>query len=52
MTILTHIHMIWSTNVDFIDEVELDVVPLVVCGVVFRSPYMDMWNVIFMKGAN
>ena len=29
-------------NVDFIDEVDLDVVPLDVCGVVFGSPYMYM----------
>ena len=27
-------------SVDFIDEVELDVVPLDVCGVVFGSPYI------------
>jgi hypothetical protein len=27
-------------SVDFIDEVELDVVPLDICGVVFGIPYM------------
>jgi hypothetical protein len=32
----------------FIDEVELDVVPLDVCGVVFGIPYMYMSDVIFM----
>jgi hypothetical protein len=39
-------------SVDFIDEVELDVVPLDVCGVVFRSPYMYMRDAIFMRRAN
>jgi hypothetical protein len=39
-------------SVDFIDEVELDVVPLDVCGVVFGSPYMYMRHVIFMQRAN
>ena len=29
-------------SVDFINEVELDIVPLDVCGVVFGSPYMYM----------
>jgi hypothetical protein len=33
----------------FIDEVELDVVPLDVCGVVFGSPYMYMRDAIFMR---
>ena len=32
-----------------IDEVEVDVVPLDVCGVVFRIPYMYMRDVVFMK---
>jgi hypothetical protein len=36
-------------SVDFIDEVELDVVPLDVCGVVFGSPYMYMRDAIFME---
>ena len=35
-------------SVDFIDEVELDIVPLDVCGVVFGSPYMYMRDAIFM----
>jgi hypothetical protein len=39
-------------SVDFIDEVELDVVPLDVCGVVFGSPYMYMRDAIFMWRAN
>jgi len=32
----------FSISVDFIDEVELDVVPFDVCGAMFRSPYMYM----------
>jgi hypothetical protein len=39
-------------SVDFIDEVELDVLPLDVCKVVFGSPYMYMRDVIFMWRAN
>jgi hypothetical protein len=39
-------------SVDFIDEVELDVVPLDVCGVVFGIPYMYMRDVIFMWRSN
>ena len=39
-------------SVDFIDEVELDVVPLGVCGVVFGSHYMYMRDQIFMWRAN
>jgi hypothetical protein len=33
-------------------EVEIDVVPLDVCGVVFGSPYMYMRDAIFMKRLN
>ena len=32
----------FAISVDFIDEVDLDVVPLDVCRVVFESPYMYM----------
>jgi hypothetical protein len=32
--------------------VELDVVPLYICGVVFGSPYMYMRDAIFMRRAN
>jgi hypothetical protein len=39
-------------SVDFIDEVELDVVPLDVCDVVFGTPYMYIRDVIFMWRAN
>ena len=39
-------------SVDFIDEVELDVVPLDMCGVVFGSPYMYIRDSIFMQRAN
>ena len=42
----------FSISVDFIGEVELDVVPHDVCGVVFGSPYMYMRDVIFMWRAN
>jgi hypothetical protein len=35
-------------SVDFIDEVELDVVPLDVSKVVFGSPYMYIGDSIFM----
>jgi hypothetical protein len=35
-------------SVDFIDEVELDVAPPDVCGVVYGSPYMYMRDAIFM----
>ena len=36
-------------SADFIDEVELDVAPLDVCGVVFGSPYIYMRDAILMK---
>jgi hypothetical protein len=39
-------------SVDFIDEVELDVVPLDVCGVVFGSPHMYMRDAVFMQRDN
>jgi hypothetical protein len=39
-------------SVDFIDEVELDVVPLDVCGAVFGSPYMYVRDAIFMQRVN
>jgi hypothetical protein len=42
----------FAVSADFIDEVELDVVPLDICGVVFGSPYMYMRNAIFMGRAN
>jgi hypothetical protein len=37
---------------DFINEVELDAIPLDVCAVVFGSPYMYMRDVIFMQRDN
>ena len=40
------------TSDKFIDEVELDVVPLDACGVVFGSPYMYMWYDISMQITN
>jgi len=42
----------FSINDNFIDEVELDVVPLDVCRVMFGSPDMYMWEIIFMQRAN
>ncbi len=39
-------------STDFIDEVNLDAVPLDVCGVMFGSPYMYMRNAIFMRRVN
>ena len=42
----------YFVSVDFIDEVELDAVPLDVCGVVFGSPCMHMRDEIFMQRAN
>jgi hypothetical protein len=35
-------------SVAFIEEVELDIVPLDVCGVVFVSPYMYVRDAIVM----
>jgi hypothetical protein len=40
--------MKFVVSVDFIDEVELYVVPLDVFGVVFGFPYMYMRDAIFM----
>jgi hypothetical protein len=42
----------FSISAYFIDEVELDVVPLDMCGVVFGIPYMYMRDVIFMWREN
>jgi hypothetical protein len=39
-------------SVDFIDEVELVVVPLDICGVVFEIHYMYMRDAIFMRRDN
>jgi hypothetical protein len=39
-------------SANFIDEVELDIVPLDACGVVFGIPYMYMRGEIFMWRAN
>ena len=38
----------FSISVDFIDELDLDVVPLDVCGAIFGSLYMYVHDVIFM----
>ena len=42
----------FSISVYFIDEVDLDVVPLDVFGVMFGSPYMYMHDAISMRRAN
>jgi hypothetical protein len=42
----------FDVSVDFIDEVELDVVPLDVRGVVFGIPYKYMRDLIFMQISN
>jgi hypothetical protein len=42
----------FSISANFIDEVELDVVPLNICGVVFESTYMYMMDAIFMHRSN
>ena len=42
----------FAISADFIDEVDLDVVPFDICGVVFGSPYMYMRDAIFMRRAN
>jgi hypothetical protein len=42
----------FDISVDFIDEVELDVVPINICGVVFGIPYMYMRDEKFMSRAN
>jgi hypothetical protein len=46
---MKHCKIKFFISVDFIIEVELDVVPLDVCGVVFGSPYMYMRDAIFMR---
>jgi hypothetical protein len=50
--VMKHCKIKFATSVDFIDKVELVVVPLDVCGVVFGSPYMYMRDAIFMQRAN
>ena len=42
----------FSISVDSIDEVELDVVPIHICGVMFGSPYMYTRHAIFMQRTN
>ena len=42
----------YSISANFINEVEWDVVPLDVCGVVFGFPYMYMMDAIFICIAN
>jgi hypothetical protein len=39
-------------SVDFIDELELDTVPLYVCGIMFGSHHMYMRDTIFMWISN
>jgi hypothetical protein len=42
----------FAINSQFIDEVELDVVPLDICGIVLGSPYMYDRNKIFYREDN
>jgi hypothetical protein len=42
----------FASGLDFIDEVEFDVVPFNVGGAVFGRPYMYIRDVIFMRRAN
>lgn len=42
----------FAISVNFIEEVELDVVPLDVCEVVFGIIYMYMWDTIFIQRDN
>jgi hypothetical protein len=42
----------FAISANFINEVELDVVPLDMCGVLFGSPYMYLRNVIFTRRSN
>lgn len=42
----------FAISADFIDELDLDVVSLDVCGVVLESPYMYTRDAIFMRRAN
>lgn len=44
--------IIVSINVEFIDKVDLEVVPLDVCGVMFEIRYMYIQDEIFMSEAN
>ena len=42
----------FSISVEYFDEVEVDVAPFDVCGVVFGSPYMYMRDAVFMGREN
>jgi hypothetical protein len=42
----------FSTSAYYINGVDVDVVPLDVCGVVFGSPYMYMMDAIFIGREN
>ena len=42
----------FSISANFIDEVEINVVHVDVCGLVFGSHYMYMWDAIFMGRVN
>jgi hypothetical protein len=51
INVMKHCNIKFSISANFIDEVELDIVPIDVCGVVFGSPYMYMRDEIFMQRA-
>jgi hypothetical protein len=42
----------FAISANYIDEVEVDVVPLDVCSIVFGGSYMYMRDAIFMRRAN
>lgn len=52
MKVTKHCKIKFVISVDFIDEVELDVAPLYVCGIMFGSLYMYIWEAIFMWRVN
>ena len=42
----------FGISAEYVDEVELDVIPMDFCGVVFGCPYMYMMVTIFMETSN
>jgi hypothetical protein len=44
--------LIFSITANYIDEVELDVIPLDICGIVFGSPYLYDRRAIFHRHEN
>jgi hypothetical protein len=42
----------FATTANFLDEVELDVIPLDICGIVLGIPYLDDRRAIFHRHEN